>query len=100
MSRIADDVVELLDGYQQALADAAIVRGADPDAAWAEALRRANAYWERLDRDLPVTCAECAWLRQARAADGTVVRMCADTMLDVRPDDYCSRGYRKDRGER
>ena len=42
MSGIADDVVELLDGYQQALADAAIVRGADPDAAWAEALRRAN----------------------------------------------------------
>ena len=100
MLRIADDVVELLDGYQYALADAAIVRGADPDAAWAEALRRANASWERLDRDLPVTCAECAWLRQARAADGTAVRVCADTWLDVRPDDYCSRGYRKDRGER
>lgn len=27
MSGIADDVVELLDGYQHALADAAIVRG-------------------------------------------------------------------------
>ena len=36
MSGIADDVVELLDGYQHALADAAIVRGADPDAAWNE----------------------------------------------------------------
>ena len=100
MLRIADDVVELLDGYQHALADAAIVRGADPDAAWAEALRRANACWERLDRDLPVTCAECAWLRQARAADGTAVRVCADTWLDVRPDDYCSRGYRRAGGER
>ena len=42
MSGIADDVVELLDGYQHALADAAIVRGADPDAAWAEALKKAN----------------------------------------------------------
>lgn len=69
--------------------------GADPDAAWAEALRRANAFWERLDRDLPVTCAECAWMRQARAADGTVVRVCADTWLEVRSDDYCSRGYKR-----
>lgn len=30
MSGIADDVVELLDGYQHALADAAIVRGGRP----------------------------------------------------------------------